>query len=89
MLSTVLAIRDCTAHLSTLGASWEALPPFCICTRYIVKCAPLAGVMRCAVRLLVLLCSVDLTHNAQRMIVREVGQQQQHGRVREDVGWLR
>lgn len=41
-------------YLSTVGASCAALAPCCICTRYMVKCAPLAGVIRCAVRLLCL-----------------------------------
>lgn len=37
--------------LSKVGASCAAFPPSFICTRYIVKWAPLAGVIRWAVRL--------------------------------------
>jgi hypothetical protein len=38
-------------HLSTFESSCDALLSSFICTRYIVKCGPLAGVMRCAVKL--------------------------------------
>jgi hypothetical protein len=38
-------------HLSTFESSCDALLSSFICTRYMVKCGPLAGVMRCAVKL--------------------------------------
>jgi hypothetical protein len=54
MYCSMACSRAAVSDLSTVGVSCEALPPSFMFTRYMVKCAPLAGVMRWAVRLLCL-----------------------------------